>query len=212
MKKLIYIILFLLISISVISQNYIKIVNRDIFRVTKIVVDTSIITYKEYSDFSGIEFKNNSDSTGTFKIKKQDVEYVESETGQLYYYKEQSKNCNNVDVPKQNLNKLIKKGNNVYVPFPNEQNDVTNRLGNAILRDYIRNSNYWHLVDCKTEADFILEYRFSEVGRDNAELVIIDRYGKKVFSSGFVRASDEDNRAAAKKSIKELYNKCIHKQ
>ena len=82
MKKLIYIILFLLISISVISQNYIKIVNRDIFRVTKIVVDTSIITYKEYSDFSGIEFKNNSDSTGTFKIKKQNVEYVESETGQ----------------------------------------------------------------------------------------------------------------------------------
>ena len=42
--------------------------------------------------------------------------------------------------------------------------------------------------------------------------VFLDRYGKKVFSSGFVRASDEDNRAAAKKSIKELYNKCIHKQ
>jgi hypothetical protein len=113
--------------------------------------------------------------------------------------------------PQANRKDLIKKGNNVYVPAPDKQNDATSRLGNALLRDYIRKSNYWNVVENEEEADFIIVYYFISRGRDQAELIMRDRFGKKLNETGFTNATDDNPHNAAKTSFEKLRQYLIFK-
>jgi hypothetical protein len=200
------------VAICSYSQNYIKIVNQDILKVDEIIVDTATITYK----FAGVTIKTTPGITFINQngnvpqgyettVNRQDVEYIETEDGTLVYAKEPTSNGLNIEVSKKDwLKDLIKKGNNVYIPMPTEQTDVTNRLGNALLRDYVKKAGYWNVVEKESEAHFILEYVFSERGHDNGKLVVKNRFGKRLAHSAPESARDNNPRIAGEKSAKAL--------
>ena len=205
-KKILFTAFYLIMSLFSYSQNYIKIIGRDIELCNEIVIDSSDISYSNINE--GVSFKNTQLKVTVSKSK---VDYVETKDGRLIFFNIPD-TCKFVIHTSHNssFNDVIKKGNNVYVPLPKEQKDITNRLGNSLLRDYLMKIKFWNVVENESEAHFILEYLFSEVGRDNAKLIIKNRSGKIIFNSPTVSAIDDDPRNAARISINELCRKHIN--
>ena len=97
----------------------------------------------------------------------------------------------------------------VYVPLASSS--TQQRWGAKRLRELIMEDNYWKVVGCEQEADFVLEYIFDDNGSDHAYLEVTDRLGNLVASSYSVSASDWVPVHAGEESAEKLYKKCLVK-
>lgn len=110
------------------------------------------------------------------------IEYLEG--GVEYYHKEslQTINIENIEAP------VYQKGNKVYIPFSSDK--VAHRCGALKLRELVSKSDLWQVVDCEEEAHFIMEFVYSERGKDHGYINIKDREGNLIYQTPKVRNSD----------------------
>ena len=104
---------------------------------------------------------------------------------------------------------FIAEGKKVYVPMASSS--IRNRWGAKRLRELIIDDSYWKLVGCEDEAEFILNYSFSDEGHDHARLIFSDRTGKKILTSKKVGASGWFPTKVGIESAEDLYKKYITK-
>ena len=107
------------------------------------------------------------------------------------------------------IDEFLASGKRVFVPITSyivEQRWGARRLAELLMRD-----GYWRLVTTPEQADFILEYQYTEQGLDKAFLKFSDRYGHSVILSNSIGARNYNPKEAGKESAELLYNKYIVK-
>lgn len=102
-----------------------------------------------------------------------------------------------------NLVSFMARGKKVFVPYSSPH--IQQRSGSLALRKLIENSGYYKVVRCEDEADFVLQYVFSDEGRDHAYLMVTDRMGNRIMRTTKVSARDFNPRDAGKESADELF-------
>lgn len=107
------------------------------------------------------------------------------------------------------LESFLKRGKKVYIPLASNINQQ--RWGSKKLRELLMEDNYWEIVGCEDEADFILEYVFDDKGADHAYLMVSDRNGKHVLSTSNVGARDFSPVWAGEESGEKLHKKVMTK-
>lgn len=103
-----------------------------------------------------------------------------------------------------NIESFFAQGKKVYIPLAS--GIIQQRWGAKRLIELMMESDYWHLVACDEEADFIMEYVFDDKGSDHAYLLFSDRSGNKVLSTWNVAASDFVPVHAGEESAEELFD------
>lgn len=104
-----------------------------------------------------------------------------------------------------NLEAFLAKGKRIYIPLASSI--TQQRWGARKLRELFDESDYWQLVGCEDEADFILDYVFNDQGKDHAVIVITDRVGKGVISTSQLYANDWVPAHAGIESAEKLYKR-----
>ena len=141
-----------------------------------------------------------------FKVPRKDIVLVEyQEMGLIFYNKEHIQKLDLTNYE----GLLFSKGNRIYIPFSSTK--VAQRVGSMKLRELLSKDGYWEIVDCEEEAHCIMEYVFSESGRDHAYFIIKDRSGNVLYISPRVSASDWIPSHAGTKSANSLYKSHISK-
>ena len=193
-SKRLYLILFLFLGIAnnMNAQDYIKIVNKRGVFAKVIEQNEEFIVYESQKT--------------KFSIPKEEVVLIEYlEMGVVYYNEEfiQKLDPTNFhDLP-------YSRGNCIYVPFAS--NKVAQRSGAIKLRELLSKDGYWKIVDCEEEAHCILEYVFSDSGRDHAYFIIKDRNGEVLYKSYRVSASGFVPSHVGQESATALYERHISK-
>lgn len=100
-------------------------------------------------------------------------------------------------------------GKKVHIPLTSDK--IAQRWGSRFLLKAIMEDNYWIVVGCAAEADFILEYVYDEKGSDHAYLRLSDGNKKTVLKTGSVSASDWVPAHAGEESSEKLYKKYLKK-
>jgi len=193
-SKKIYLILLLFLGIAnnMNAQDYIKLVNkRGVF--AKVVEQNN-----DFIIYESQEVK--------FSIPKEEVVLIEYLEMGVVYYNEQF-------IQKLDLSNFqgspYSRGNCIYVPFAS--NKVVQRSGAIKLRELLSKDGYWTIVDCEEEAHCILEYVFSDSGRDHAYFIIKDRNGEVLYKSYRVPASGFVPSHVGQESATALYKRHIGK-
>jgi hypothetical protein len=110
------------------------------------------------------------------------------------------------------LEAFLAKGKRIYIPLASSI--TQQRWGARKLRELFDESDYWQLVGCEDEADFILEYIFDDEGKDKAYILVSDRMGKNVLYTSHIFASDwvpaHAGIESAEKLFKIFFSKCVH--
>lgn len=110
------------------------------------------------------------------------------------------------------LESFLAKGKRVYIPLANSI--TQQRWGARKLRELFDEYDYWQLVGCEDEADFILEYVFDENGRDKANILVSDRFGKGILYTTQIFANDwvpaDAGKESAEKLFKLFFLKCVY--
>lgn len=105
------------------------------------------------------------------------------------------------------LESFIAKGKKVYIPFSYNKSQL--RWGGKKMRELLMADNYWEIVGCEDEADFILEYIFDDNGADHAYLLLSDRNGKNILYTSSVGAREFSPIWAGEESAEKLYKKLM---
>jgi hypothetical protein len=125
----------------------------------------------------------------------------------LKYCIDEFQNEHNPDIPMLDLTNyttnLLAKGNSVFVRVGGETEDIYG--ANSII-DLLKQDGFWRLVSCPKEAHFILEFKFSDEGRDHANIFLKRRDGSLIKMSSNVGCDDGEE---ATKAGKKLYNSFI---
>ena len=107
------------------------------------------------------------------------------------------------------LDAFLASGKRVYIPL--SSGIMQQRWGAKKIIELVSETDYWKVVGCEDEADFIMEYVFDDSGKDHAFLLFSDRLGNKVLSSFIVGASDFVPVHAGEESAEKLYKTYIKK-
>lgn len=128
------------------------------------------------------------------------IEYLE---GGVEYYNMETLQIINPD----SIVYPLQRGHNVYVPFSSE--NVTKRSGALKLRELAQESMLWHVVDCEEEAHFIMEFVYSDIGKDHGFINMKDRCGKVLYQTREVYNSDFNPVHKGEELAEELFTKHI---
>ena len=118
-------------------------------------------------------------------ISKDNIAFIEYLEGGVEYIHPETLNIIN---PDSIAEPVYKKGNKVYIPFSSEE--VAQRSGALRLRELVAKSKLWQLADCEEEAHFVMEFVYSDKGRDHANIDIMDRYGNLIYQTPKIYNSD----------------------
>ena len=108
-----------------------------------------------------------------------------------------------------NIDAFLASGKRVYIPL--SSGIIQQRWGAKKLIELVNETDYWKIVGCEDEADFIMEYVFDDKGKDHAYLLFSDRLGKKILSSFSVGATDFVPVHAGEESAEKLFKGYIKK-
>lgn len=195
-KKILSAIILTMVSVSVYSQGFMRTVDgKNYWTETKI------------SDFKILEDLSVSDGRRVFRIQKSDILLVEfMEDGLVILQPDKVKKVPPVAF-EDDFNSLMAKGKKVYVPLASSI--VAQRSGAKRLREMLEELNFWEVVGCEEEADFILEYVYDDKGSDHAYLLFSDREGNGILISHAVSASDWIPSHAGQESAEKLFKRLI---
>lgn len=171
MKRFVVFTFFWMIAQIVLGQDLIKLTNGSSYFVEIQSIDNDVVTY------------NNGNRTVTRSIDEIAlVEYLEG--GVEYFHLEslQIISPDDIETP------VDKKGNKVYIPFSSDK--VAHRCGALKLRELVAESGLWQVVDCEEEAHFVMEFVYSDTGKDHGFVNIKDRYGNIIHQTPKVYNSD----------------------
>ena len=157
------------------------------------------------------EIRSNNGETGVYeksnRIVTQSIdeialiEYLEG--GIEYHHLESLRiiNPDSIETP------ASKRGNKVYIPFSSDK--VAHRCGALKLRELVSEGGLWQVVDCEEEAHFIMEFIYSESGKDHGYINIKDRQGNVIYQTSKVRNSDFVPSHKGEEIAERLYKKYI---
>ena len=153
------------------------------------------------------------DSRRIIRIKKSDIVLLEDMEAGLKILQPDKINKIEPRAFNDNLESFLAKGKRVYIPLASSI--TQQRWGARQLRELFEESDYWELVGCEDEADFILEYVFEEKGRDKANIVVTDRMGRGILYTTQLSANDwvpaDAGKESAEKLFKYFFLKCVCK-
>ena len=155
---------------------------------------------KKTSEYLLVELE---DEDRVIKIFKKDLVLMEDEELGLEIYKPDY--LNPVD---SNTATLPFYTNNIYVPMNSTK--IVQRAGSGTLKMLmVEDSETWNVVDTEEEAHYIMKYVFDDRGSDKAYLEVVDRNGKKIYTSSKVPARDWVPWHAGEESATKLYEKLL---
>jgi hypothetical protein len=168
MKKTTFLLALCVLCNVIVAQDLIKPVRGESFFTEVKSVESGKVTYRKGPQIE------------TMPISE--VALIEyAETGVEYFHKEalQTVDSKSIGSP------IYKKGNCVYVPFSSAL--ASQRNGALKLRELVTESGLWEVVDCAEEAHFILQFVYSEEGRDYGVIYLKDRMGNLKYQTSEVR-------------------------
>lgn len=176
MRKIIFTVVFCVLGLALVAQDVHVKVNQDLIKLTN---GESFFTEIQSVKDGKVTYQKGPQ---TMTLPVSDIALIEfKETGVEYF----NKNALIVIDPKTIGTPICKKGNKVYIPF--SSHFVTQRSGALRLREIVAEDGFWETVDCEEEAHFILEFVYSEKGRDNAVVDLKDRSGNLVYETSKIR-------------------------
>jgi hypothetical protein len=175
-KRTLYIILLSLTTLGASAQDVILTTTGELIPAKIIEVGDAVIKYYKFDNQSGPLYIKN---TATVQI----ITYANGSVDKF--------NTKVVVLDDSLVNvapeKLLKKGNNVFVEIPDE----ASRAGERYFLDALRDWGYWNIVTDEKEAHFIIEFNIDKKAMlDKAAFVVFKTRSKKEFKeSDTYRAS-----------------------
>ncbi len=200
MKRTILTAFIFCISLFGYTQNFVKLTNGNSVWIDDVSDNGETVTFKPKDGFG-------------YSVNKKDIAYIEYLEGGLHYI-----NTDNIidlnttelqKTAKEDPNKLIQKGNSVYIPFSSTK--VVTRSGGIRLRKMVQELGYWNVVGCDKEAHFILEFVYDERGKDKAYIILKTRDNIIFYKSKKVSAKDFIPSHAGQESAEKLFRKLKRK-
>lgn len=100
-------------------------------------------------------------------------------------------------------------GNKVYIPYSDK--DVAQKAGAMKLRDLITRDQLWNVVEDEKDAQFILDFYYSEKGRDHGIVNIKDKNGNLIASTPKVKDLGKDLQEKGEEIAETSYDKYVSK-
>lgn len=100
-------------------------------------------------------------------------------------------------------------GNKVYIPYSDK--DVAQKAGAMKLRDLITRDQLWNVVEDEKDAQFILDFCYSEKGRDHGIVNIKDKNGNLIASTPKVKDLGKDLQEKGEEIAETSYDKYVSK-
>lgn len=192
MKKLFIALALCLTCYALVAQDLIKPINGKSFFADIQSVENGVVNYQI--------------GVSKMTIPTTDIALIEfHDSGVQYFHKEALQTIN----PKTIAPPVYKKGHKVYIPFSSK--DETQRIGALKFRELMEQDGTWEVVDCKEEAHFLLEFLYSEQGRDHANVVMKEQSGKVIVQTPKVKNSGRNPKTKGEMLAKAQYDKYVDK-
>ena len=192
MKKLLFAAVLSLLCNFLVAQDLIKPTNGRSFFTKVQSIENGVVTYQ--------------DGVNKMTMPTTEVALIEfAETGVRHF---NTSALQTID-PKSIASPVYQRGNKVYIPFSSK--DVSQRAGALKLRELVAKDGIWKVVDCAEEAHFILEFVYSDEGKDHGYVNVKDRNGQLIAKSPKVNNSGNDLSVKGEDIAGTLYDKYIRK-
>ena len=192
MKKLIVVTILCLVGKFLIGQDLIRLTNGQSFFANIESVDAESINYALGKRIVSIPI----DDVAFIEYLEGGVDYIHPETLQTI-------NPDSIESP------VYKKGNRVYIPFSSDK--IAHRSGSLKLRELVSESGLWQIADCIEESHFVMEFVYSETGKDHGFVNIKDRHGVTLYQTPNVYNSDFVPSHKGQEMAEVLYKRYIKK-